>query len=586
MKQQVADIFEQALSILQQDENWPEGLQPSIQIERCKDERHGDFACNLAMMLAKPLRSPPRAIAERIVAALPDSEWLESADIAGPGFINIRLRAGAAQALIQQIIEQGSDYGLSASPETKRLQVEFVSANPTGPLHVGHGRGAAYGACVANLLASRGHDVEREYYVNDAGRQMDILASSVWVRYLQQGGCDIPFPDNGYQGEYIKDYASRLRQAEGDSLQRSSEAVLDGLPADASAGGDKEQYIDALIERAKALLGDAYQLAFNTGLEGILADIRQDLAEFGVEYQHWFSERSLSVGQDQVSECIEALQSAGYIEERDGALWFLSTQFGDDKDRVVRRDNGQTTYFASDIAYHRNKFQRGFDQVINIWGADHHGYIARVKAALQALNINPERLQVRLVQFVSLYRGEEALAMSTRSGSFVTLRELREEVGNDAARFFYIMRKADQPTDFDLELAKAQTKDNPVYYIQYAHARICSVMNKLSEAGHSWDHDIAMQQLGRLDQSAETELIKQLSRYPEVLCNAADQLEPHALAQYLKELASQFHAWYNGHKVIVDDQALRDARVALCKATGQVIANGLTLLGVSAPESM
>ena len=586
MKQQVADIFEQALAVLQQDENWPEGLQPAVQIERCKDERHGDFACNLAMMLAKPLRSPPRAIAEKIVAALPQTDWLGGADIAGPGFINIRLKAGAAQALVQHILEQGQQYGLSGAPETKRLQVEFVSANPTGPLHVGHGRGAAYGACVANLLAARGHQVEREYYVNDAGRQMDILASSVWVRYLQQGGCDIPFPANGYQGEYIRDYAATLRKNQGESLQRSAAEVTQDLPADADAGGDKELYIDALIQRAKTLLGDDYQLAFDTGLNGILADIRKDLAEFGVEYQHWFSERSLSVGQDQVAECIEELQKAGYIEERDGALWFLSTQFGDDKDRVVRRDNGQTTYFASDIAYHRNKFQRGFDQVINIWGADHHGYIARVKAALQALNINPERLQVRLVQFVSLYRGEEALAMSTRSGSFVTLRELRDEVGNDAARFFYIMRKADQPTDFDLELAKAQTKDNPVYYIQYAHARICSVMNKLAEAGHSWDHDTAMQQLSRLDQSAESELIKQLSRYPEVLASAADQLEPHALAQYLKELAGQFHAWYNGHKVIVDDQPLRDARIALCKATGQVIANGLELLGVSAPESM
>lgn len=586
MKQQVADIFEQALAVLQQDENWPEGLQPAIQIERCKDERHGDFACNVAMMLAKPLRSPPRAIAEKIVAALPDAEWLEAADIAGPGFINIRLRAGAAQSLIKQVIDEGLQYGLSTATETKRLQIEFVSANPTGPLHVGHGRGAAYGACVANLLATRGHQVEREYYVNDAGRQMDILASSVWVRYLQQGGGELPFPDNGYQGEYIRDYAARLRDNHGDKLQRSANEVLDALPADANAGGDKERYIDALIERAKTLLGSDYRLAFDTGLEGILADIRQDLAEFGVKYQHWFSERSLSVGQDQVSECIEELQKGGYIEEREGALWFMSTRFGDDKDRVVRRDNGQTTYFASDIAYHRNKFQRGFDQVINIWGADHHGYIARVKAALQALNINPERLQIRLVQFVSLYRGNEALAMSTRSGSFVTLRELREEVGNDAARFFYIMRKADQPTDFDLELAKAQTKDNPVYYIQYAHARICSVMNKLAEAGHGWDRDTAMQHLGRLDQSAESELIKQLSRYPEVLSNAADQLEPHALAQYLKELASQFHGWYNGHKVIVDDQPLRDARVALCKATGQVIANGLSLLGVNAPESM
>ena len=585
MKDIVATLIDQALTTLRSTAEWPEDLQPSIQLERCKDKAHGDLACNVAMMLAKPLRSNPRAIAQQIVDALPASDDVVKVEIAGPGFINFFMNEAANFRVIKDIFAKGEQFG-RGDAKNQRIQVEFVSANPTGPLHVGHGRGAAYGASVADMLAAAGYDVQREYYVNDAGRQMDILGTSVWLRYLQACGETLTFPSNGYQGDYIADYGRELHTSHGDQLMRSAADVFDGVCADEPAGGDKEKHIDDLINRAKTLLGDDYRVVFDKGLNAILGDIREDLGEFGVHYQEWFSERSLTADPDQVSRAIARLQDNGYIEERDGALWFLSTRFGDDKDRVVKRDNGQTTYFASDIAYHLNKFERGFDRVINIWGADHHGYIARVKAALQALDIDPERLVVRLVQFVSLFRGDQQVQMSTRSGSFVTLRELREDVGNDAARFFYIMRKADQATDFDLELAKSESKDNPVYYIQYAHARVASILRKLEQEGQQWTQEAGLAQLSLLDKDVEKALLVKLARYPEVLSSAAEQFEPHSLAHYLRELAGDFHSYYNAHKMLGEDTALRDARLALSVAVQQVLRNGLGLLGVSAPEEM
>ena len=585
MKDIVATLIDQALTTLRSTAEWPEDLQPSIQLERCKDKAHGDLACNVAMMLAKPLRSNPRAIAQQIVDALPASDDVVKVEIAGPGFINFFMNEAANFRVIKDIFAKGEQFG-RGDAKNQCIQVEFVSANPTGPLHVGHGRGAAYGASVADMLAAAGYDVQREYYVNDAGRQMDILGTSVWLRYLQACGETLTFPSNGYQGDYIADYGRELHASHGDQLMRSAADVFDGVCADEPAGGDKEKHIDDLINRAKTLLGDDYRVVFDKGLDAILGDIREDLGEFGVHYQEWFSERSLTADPDQVSRAIARLQDNGYIEERDGALWFLSTRFGDDKDRVVKRDNGQTTYFASDIAYHLNKFERGFDRVINIWGADHHGYIARVKAALQALDIDPERLVVRLVQFVSLFRGDQQVQMSTRSGSFVTLRELREDVGNDAARFFYIMRKADQATDFDLELAKSESKDNPVYYIQYAHARVASILRKLEQEGQQWTQEAGLAQLSLLDKDVEKALLVKLARYPEVLSSAAEQFEPHSLAHYLRELAGDFHSYYNAHKMLGEDTALRDARLALSVAVQQVLRNGLGLLGVSAPEEM
>jgi arginyl-tRNA synthetase len=414
---------------------------------------------------------------------------------------------------------------------------------------------------------------------------MNILAVSVFLRYLELLGDTITFPANGYQGEYIRDIAASLKATQGDALQCSLDDLYLDVPADEPAGGDKELHIDGLIDRAQNILGAQYRTLFDAGLDSILGDIREDLGEFGVNYQCWFSERSLTSSGD-VDEALKRLDDKGYLYEEDGNIWFKSTDFGDDKDRVVKRANGQTTYFASDIAYHMNKFERGFQTVINVWGADHHGYITRVKAAIQALGYDPERLVVKLVQFAILYRGSERVQMSTRSGSFVTLRELRDEVGNDACRFFYVTRKADQHMDFDLDLAKSESKDNPVYYIQYAHARICSVLRKLESEGMAWDQAMGLASLERLDSEAERDLVTALGKYPETVKLAAANFEPHQLANYLRDLASDYHTYYNGHKMLIDDEALRNARITLSVAVRQVIANGLTILGVSAPEQM
>jgi len=585
MKQQIAQLLESALQTLKAQDVIPAEIAPNIQVENTRDKAHGDFATNLAMMLAKPAKSNPRALAQLLCDALPESNVIDKTEIAGPGFINFFVNDSAIYSVIGDVLEAGSEFGRQSVDTANRVQVEFVSANPTGPLHVGHGRGAAYGATLADLLQAAGVNVEREYYVNDAGRQMNILAASVWLRYLENRGATLVFPANGYQGEYIKDIAADVASRCGDSLVRTIDEVFADIPADEPAGGDKELHIDALIERAQALLGDDYMQVFNAGLDSILADIREDLGEFGVEYQCWFSERSLTSSGD-VDQALERLQQSGHLYEKEGNLWFRSTDYGDDKDRVVKRANGQTTYFASDIAYHMNKFERGFDKVINVWGADHHGYITRVKAAISALGYDPERLVVKLVQFAILYRGGERVQMSTRSGSFVTLRELRDEVGNDACRFFYVTRKADQHMDFDLDLAKSESKDNPVYYIQYAHARVCSVLRKLESEGMSWDQSAGLAALERLDTEAERDLVTALGKYPETLQNSAHNFEPHVLANYLRDLASDFHTYYNGHKMLIDDAQLRNARITLSVAVRQVLANGLQLLGVSAPEQM
>jgi arginyl-tRNA synthetase len=585
MKEQIAQLIEAALSTLTANGTLPADITPNIQVDNTRDKAHGDFASNIALTLAKPARRNPRELAQLLCDALPADASVEKTEIAGPGFINFFVSQASIFTVVGEILEQGDAFGRGAANSGPRMQVEFVSANPTGPLHVGHGRGAAYGATVADLLEAAGVEVEREYYVNDAGRQMNILAASVWLRYLELNEQELTFPSNGYQGYYIRDIAHDLFKDHADRFNFPVAEVFADIPADEPAGGDKEVHIDALIERAQQLLGDDYELVFAAGLNSILADIREDLGEFGVTYQEWFSERSLTSSGD-VSRALEQLDAKGYLYEEEGNIWFRSTDFGDDKDRVVKRANGQTTYFASDIAYHMNKFERGFDKVVNIWGADHHGYIARVKAAIQAMGYDPEKLEVRLVQFAILYRGSERVQMSTRSGSFVTLRELRNEVGNDACRFFYVTRKADQHMDFDLELAKTESKDNPVYYIQYAHARVCSVLRKLDSEGMAWDQAAGLACLERLESETEVDLVKQLAKYPETLQHAALNFEPHVLANYLRDLAGDFHTWYNGHKLIIDDAELRNARLTLSVAVRQVLANGLKLLGVSAPEQM
>jgi len=585
LKDQLKNLVGQALSIFTQQQQLEIDL-PEIQIDRTKDKKHGDFACNIAMMLAKPAKMNPRQIATEIVAALPQSGFVSQVEIAGPGFINFYLTAEASQQVVLDILSKGESYGRSQVGQGKKVQVEFVSANPTGPLHVGHGRGAAYGSVVSSLLMAAGFDVHREYYVNDAGRQMDILGTSVWLRYLQACGEHFTFPSNGYQGDYVKDIAAELLQEHDEQFRHAAMEVFKDIPADEPEGGDKEMHIDALTNRAKHLLGEAdYRIVFDKGLNAILDDIRQDLAEFGTEYDEWFSERSLVESGD-VEKAIEQLKAAGQLYQDKGAWWFKSTDYGDEKDRVVVRDNGQATYFASDIAYHLNKYQRGFEQIIDIWGADHHGYIPRVKAAVQAMQQNVDQLKVLLVQFAVLYRGAEKVGMSTRSGEFVTLRELRDEVGKDAARFFYVMRGADQHMDFDLELAKSQSNDNPVYYVQYAHARVCSVFRQLEERGLSWDKALGQNNLSKLTEAHEEALMTRLASYPEVLENAALNHTPHILAHYLTDLARDFHTYYNAHQFISDDAAMTQARLTLIASVRQVISNALTVMGVSAPESM
>ena len=465
------------------------------------------------------------------------------------------------------------------------MQVEFVSANPTGPLHVGHGRGAAYGDAVAKLLEATGWSVEREYYVNDAGRQMDILAVSVWLRYLELCGEPADFPEKGYQGDYVYDIAADLHRADGEAHRRPWSEVVAGLPPDGE-GEAGERHMDALIGRARELLGpESWRRVHHIGREVILDLIRRDLEAFRVRYDRWFSARSL-VASGAVERAIERLRAAGHAYEKDGALWFRASAFGDEKDRVLVRENGQPTYFASDVAYHLDKIERGFERLIDVWGADHHGYVPRLRAALAALGHDPDRLEVRLVQFAVLYRGGEKVQMSTRSGEFVTLRELREEVGTDAARFFYVLRSAEQHLDFDLDLAKSQSAENPVYYVQYAHARVCSVMRQLAERGLEHDRSRGLAALDRLAEPQELRLVRTLARWPEVVEAAAAARAPHQVAHYLRELANDFHVCYSAVPFLVEEPALRDARLALILAVRQTIANGLGLLGVSAPESM
>ncbi|HRE54836.1 MAG TPA: arginine--tRNA ligase [Candidatus Competibacter sp.] len=594
MKTHLHALITHALDALHRDGFLPDAAPADLPLERARERTHGDFASAVALTLAKTARRKPRELAERIVAALPPSDRVAKVEIAGPGFINFFLTPTAYHAVIEEILARGDQFGRSQLGGGRRVQVEFVSANPTGPLHVGHGRGAAFGATVANLLDAVGYQVHREYYVNDAGRQMNILAVSVWLRYLEHCGERFRFPSNGYQGEYVREIAARIYAEHGGAYVQPAARVFQGLPPDEHRDpsgpladqGDKEAHIDGLVERARALLGERrYRFIFDLSLNTILADIREDLQEFGVSYEHWYSERTLEHS-GAIEKALDHLQAAGYLYDQDGALWFRSSAFGDEKDRVVRRENGQTTYFASDIAYHLEKFERGFDWVIDVWGADHHGYVPRIKAALDAIGEDPKRLSVLLVQFAILYRNGERAQMSTRSGDFVTLRELRREVGNDAARFFYVMRKSEQHLDFDLDLAKSQSKDNPVYYIQYAHARVCSVLRQLKEKG--WRHDAARgnANLGLLVEAHEELLLVALSRYPEVVEAAALGDEPHQLAHYLRELANAFHTYYNEHRVLVADDALREARLNLSTATRQVIKNGLNLLGVSAPEVM
>ncbi len=586
MRSLLQSLIADALTRLQQDGVIPTApAAAGVHIERSRDKTHGDFASNVAMTLGKAARSAPRALAERIVAALPAADAVLRAEVAGPGFINFYLQPTAQLGVLLDVLAAGDAYGQSQIGAGQRVQVEFVSANPTGPLHVGHGRGAAYGSSLANLLQAAGFDVAREYYVNDAGRQMDILAISVWLRYLEFLGQELTFPAGAYRGDYVRVIATGLEQQVSDTLLRPSAEVLHGLPPDGPQGGDVDAYLDALIARAKLLLGAPnYARLHRHGCDTILADIDDDLTLFGVSFDRWFRESSL-VDSGALDRAIQALRAGDHLYQKDGAWWFRATTFGDRQDRVVIRENGEPTYFASDVAYHLDKLGRGFDRIIDIWGSDHHGYMDRIRAALRALSGSADALTVLLVQFAVLYRGLEKVSMSTRSGEFVTLRELRDEVGSDAARFFYVLRKCDQHLDFDLELARSSSNDNPVYYVQYAHARIGAVLRQLGERGLKHETP-APDGLAVLGEQPELELAATLARYPQLLESAAQAYEPHQIAYYLRELAGQFHAYYNNHPFLVDDAALRNARLTLVKAVRQVLRNGLRVLGVSAPEQM
>ena len=563
-----------------------------VTVERARDAQHGDFASNVAMRLAKGAGLKPRELAERIVAALPANALITRADVAGAGFINFTLARDLYAREIVRVHEQGDAYGRHVPATPRKVLLEFVSANPTGPMHVGHGRQAAFGDALGRLLAAAGDAVTREYYINDAGRQTEILAVSVWLRYLERCGEQLPFPSNGYRGDYLRPLGDALHARAGDTLRRPAAVVLADLPADAgAAGGDKEAHIDALIARCRTLIGEAaWQQLLRDSIAAMMDGIRDDLEGFGVRFDHWVSERAFAES-GAIDRALGRLRERDLLYMKDGAEWFRATQFGDDEDRVVVRDNGVKTYFASDIAYHLDKRERGYDQLIDVLGADHHGYVTRVRGGLQAFGHPGECLEAPLIQLVALYRNGEKVSMGKREANFVTLRQLREEVGNDACRIFFLMRSNDQSLDFDLELAKSKSNENPVFYVQYAHARVASVMKELAARGFGWDAGRARATV--LSRGAELlagphaeAMLAALSRYPEVVRQAAAQRAPHAMVHYLRELATTLHAFYNAERVLVPDEAQRDARVYALLAVQQALRNGLDLLGASAPESM
>jgi len=528
------------------------GVVPEIQIEVPANPEHGDFASNLAMTMARAEKKAPRQIAEALVVELINCDFLSKVEIAGPGFINFTLAPACWYEVLDEIATQGENYGRSDFGQNCKVQVEFVSANPTGPLHIGHGRGAAVGDAVAAILQAAGFDVQREYYVNDAGNQVATLGRSIWMRLRELKGESIDFPEDGYQGEYIKELAAKL--------QTANPAVV------------------AMDEPAAIKACSAF------GVEHVLEWISDDLEAFGIRFDNWFSEQSL-YDRNMVETELAKLAEKGLSFTQDDALWLRTTDYGDDKDRVLIKSDGSPTYFASDVAYHMEKFDRGFERVIDVWGADHHGYVPRMKAVIAGLGHPPEDLEVLLIQMVNLLRDGQPYTMGKRSGNFITLREVVDEVGKDACRFFFLMRRSDSQLDFDLELAKRQSNDNPVYYVQYAHARVCSINRNAAEQGVS-QPEPGSTDLNRLNLPEELALAKQLARYPETVVGAARSCEPHRIVYFLQELAAQFHSYYNKQKVLVDDPEESKARLCLVNSVRTVLVNALGLLGVDAPERM
>ena len=526
---------------------------PEIMLEKPKDKAHGDFAANIAMQLARLAKKAPRQIAEAIVAEIDEDEaGIEKIEIAGPGFINFFMKDDFLLQVIPMILEQNEDYGKTDAGKGERIQVEFVSVNPTGDLHLGHARGAAYGDVLSNLLEAAGFKVEREYYINDAGSQIDNLGLSVEARYLQELGYEADMPEDGYYGQAIIDIAKKIIEEDGDKwVEKSHE--------------------------------ERFEYMKEYSLKASLANIERDLKDFGVVFDNWFSERSL-YKDGQIDEAIQKLEAGGYIYEKDGATWFKSTEFGDDKDRVIIKSDGTYTYLTPDIAYHKNKLDRGFDKLINVWGSDHHGYVARMQAAIQALGYPEDKLEVKIIQMVNLFEGGEKVRMSKRTGKAVSLRELMEEVGIDATRYFFVARSNDSQLDFDMDLARSQSNENPVYYVQYAHARICTMLEQAEKKGFDVDADY---DASLLTTEKEQDLLKKLGEFPQTVTDAAKHHAPQRLTNYVLELASLLHSFYNAEKVLDEDAPDRtNARIALMKAVRITIANGLKLLGVSAPKKM
>ena len=568
------------------EENGIDFSNKKVSIQENKEKAHGDYASNLAMVIAKDLSKSPREVAEMITSLLPPEEWIERVNIAGPGFINFYLKKDTHNEILLRIDEGGKSFGTNNSGNGERVLIEYVSSNPTGPLHVGHGRGAAFGSVLSQLLRIVGYKVDEEYYVNDQGRQMNILTISTWLRYLQQNGQELEFSKKGYQGEYVEQLAKELLKEERTkyNLKENESDLLELLETQ-----ETEEDLDKLIEWGKSFLQENFEEIREFSLRAIMSSIKEDLKLFGVNHNLWFNESSMyfnKVGLPDIDKSIKLLDESGFLYEKEEALWFKSTEFGDDKDRVVKRANGDNTYFASDISYHLDKYDRGYNRIVNVWGADHHGYLPRVSAAMEALGKNQDRLEVVFIQFANLLRNGKKVSMSTRGGEFIPLMELIEEVSSEAARFFYINRKADQHLDFDLDLAKSQTKDNPLYYIQYAHARICGVFETLKKEGRKLNQDLGLDNLDLLNLDKEIEIQKMLLQYPEVISRAAEHSEPHLICYYLKDLSGLFHSYYNSERFLVDNDKLMNSRLFLLKGTKQVISNGLEILGIDAPQSM
>ena len=576
IKKTLSEILEDLYSKVE-----PEIKNLKISIQDNKEKEHGDLATNIAMVLAKPLKKNPKEIAEEIKQNFVLDEKIIKIEVAGPGFLNFFLSKDSHGEILEQIQKENKDFGKSGSKQSKVL-IEYVSSNPTGPLHVGHGRGAVFGSVLSSLLEEAGFEVDQEYYVNDFGRQMNILAASVWIRYCQLFSSEIKMMQQGYQGDYLLPVAKKLKDEKSDSLFKIEESLIEKLNSE----DQDDEFTDQLVESLRVILKEEFQYIREFALSEILHLIKADLEQCGVHHNAWFSESSL-YGNDggtdsKVDGSIEELKSRGFIYEEGGAIWFKSSSLGDDKDRVLKRGNGEYTYFASDVAYHLDKYDRGYDRVINVWGSDHHGYLPRVRAAMDACDRDINKLEVIFIQFANLVKAGKKVSMSTRSGDFITLNELMNEVTTEAARFFYINRKADQHLEFDLDLAKEQSKDNPLYYIQYAHARICSVLRKAENEFEDFDSV----ELALLGSEKEIEILKLLRQYPQLIERSAKAGEPHLLCYFLRDLSGVFHSYYNSEKVLIEDKELMTSRLFLLKGVKQVIANGLRVLGIKAPEEM